>query len=69
MTEGDLQIRSSLCGHPDPFRFVRDLGRVRGRCSCEAGERESRSSVWLPAWLPRTGARDLTGTLAVVWLE
>ena len=48
----DLLIRSYPCGFPDSFRSVRDLGRVPVRCSCEPGELEGRSSVWLPAWLP-----------------
>jgi hypothetical protein len=56
-----LQIRSHPCGHPDPFRSVRDPGRVPVRCSCESEELEGRSSAWLPAWLPAaydTGHRD-----------
>jgi len=58
---GDLLIRSHPCGHPDPFRSVRDLGRAAARCSGESGELEGRSSAWLPAWLPAahyTGHRD-----------
>ena len=57
----DLQIRSSMCGHPDPFRSVRDLGRVPAHCSRESGELEGRSSAWLPSWLPAahdSGHRD-----------
>ena len=55
----NLLIRSSMCGHPHPFRSVRDLGRNPGRCSCQSGEPEGRSFVWLPAWLPEvsTGSR------------
>jgi hypothetical protein len=49
----NLLIRSSLCGHPDPFRTVRDLGRVLARCSCSSGFPEGCSPRWLPAWLPR----------------
>ena len=30
----DLLIRSHPCGHPDPFRSVRDLGCFPARCSC-----------------------------------
>ena len=26
-----------MCGHPDPFRSVRDLGRVPARCSSSSG--------------------------------
>jgi hypothetical protein len=37
-------IRSHPCGHPDPFRSVRDLGRVTARCLGESGELEGRSS-------------------------
>jgi hypothetical protein len=33
----DLLIRSSMCGHPDPFRSVRDLGLVAARCSSSPG--------------------------------
>src|SRR5438874_60143 len=48
----DLLIRSSMFGHPDPFRSVRDLGRAAARCSSESGELVGRSSAWLPGWLP-----------------
>jgi hypothetical protein len=48
----NLLIRRFQCRRPDPFRTVRDLGRVRVRCPCESGELQGRSSVWLPAWLP-----------------
>jgi len=47
-----LLIRSSMCGHPDPFGSVRDLGCVLARCSYPSGISETRSSRWLPAWLP-----------------
>jgi hypothetical protein len=40
------QIRSSMCGHRDPFRSVRDLGRVPIRCSCSYGIPEGRSFWW-----------------------
>ena len=42
----------SRCLHPDPFRSVRDLGRVPGRCSWPSGIPIGRSPRWLPAWLP-----------------
>ena len=48
----DLLVRSSMSGHPDPFRSVRDLGRVPARCWCPSGIPEGRSPRWLPAWLP-----------------
>jgi hypothetical protein len=38
-------IRRFLCGHPDPFRSVRDLDRVPVGCSWKSGESASRSSV------------------------
>ena len=58
----DLQIRRFPCGHPRLFRSVRDLTGVPVGCPQEFGEPGSRSSVWLPAWLPaarRPGARRL----------
>lgn len=48
----DLLIYRFLCGHPDPFRSVRDLGRFSVGCSRESGFLRRRSSGWLPAWLP-----------------
>jgi hypothetical protein len=48
----NLLIRRYPCGHPDPFRSVRDLGRVPVGCPCKSERLEGRSSVWLPAWLP-----------------
>ena len=48
----DLQIRSSMCGHPDPFRSVRDLGRILVGCSYPSGTSQGRSPGWLPAWFP-----------------
>jgi hypothetical protein len=36
----NLLIRRYLCGHPDPFRTVRDLGRVSARCSGKSEESE-----------------------------
>ena len=57
----DLLFRRYPCGHPDPFRSVRDLGRVPARCPRESEEVEGRSSPWLPAWLPAahdTGHRN-----------
>jgi hypothetical protein len=48
----NLLIRRYLCGHPGPFRSVRDLGRVPARCSWPSGIPEGRSPRWLPAWLP-----------------
>ena len=47
-----LLIRSSMCGHPDPFRSVRHLSGVPVGCPLQSGESGSRSSVRLPAWLP-----------------
>jgi ketosteroid isomerase-like protein len=41
-----------MCGHPDRFRSVRDLGFVAAPCSYPSGELQGRSSAWLPAWLP-----------------
>ena len=55
----NLLIRRFLCGHTDPFRSVRDLGRVPARCSWPSEIPEGRSSRWFPAWLP--AAHD-TGT-------
>ena len=49
----NLLIRSSMCGHPDPFRSVRDLGRVPVRCSSSYGFPKGCSPRWLPAWLPK----------------
>ena len=50
----DLLIRSSMCGHPEPSRSVRDLGCVPACCSYSSGFPECCSPRWLPAWLPRT---------------
>lgn len=47
-----LLIRRYQRGHPDPFRPVRDLGRVSARCSGKSEDLEGRSAAWLPAWLP-----------------
>ncbi len=58
----DLLIRSSMCGHSDPFRSVRDLGRVPFRCSWPSGIPGVRSPRRLPAWLPV--AEDLAVRLA-----
>lgn len=55
-----LLIRRFLCGHPEPFRSVRDLGCFPGRRSCESGKPQSRSAGWLPAWLPGVSAERLT---------
>ena len=52
----DLLIRRFLCGHPDPFRSVRDLGLVSPGCTSGSGTSEGCSSVWLPAWLPARAA-------------
>jgi hypothetical protein len=49
----NLLIRSSMWGHPGPFRSVRNLGRVPVRCSSSYGFPKGCSSRWLPAWLPR----------------
>jgi hypothetical protein len=56
----DLLIRSSMCGHPHSFRSVRHLGGVPVGCPLQSGEPASRSSVWLPAWLPA----DANGALS-----
>ena len=49
----NLLIRRYLCGRPDPFRSVRDLGLVSPGCPARSGSSEGCcSSVWLPAWLP-----------------
>jgi hypothetical protein len=48
----NLLIRSSMCGRPDPFRPVRDLGCVSARCSFSSGFPGGCSSWWLPGWLP-----------------
>jgi hypothetical protein len=58
---GEHLTRSSMCGHPDPFRSVRDLGRVPARCSSSSGFPEGCSPRWLPVWLP--AAEDLAGRL------
>ena len=66
-----LLIRSSMCGRPDPFRSVRDLGRVPVGCPWKSGESRCRSSVWLPAWLPavldawHVVARNRTRTISL----
>ena len=51
-----LLIRSHPCERPDPFRSVRDLGRVPARCSCTSEVPEGCSPGWLPAWLPGVSA-------------
>ena len=48
----DLLICRFLCGHPDPFRTVRDLGLVSPGCTGGSGSSKGCSSAWLPAWLP-----------------
>ena len=45
-------IRRFPCGRPVPFRTVRDLGRIAVGRPGTSGESGSRSSVWLPTWLP-----------------
>src|SRR5262245_6598816 len=57
-----LLTRSSMSGHPEPFRLVRDLGRVPACCSRPSGIPEDRSPRWLPAWL--AVAEDLADRLA-----
>jgi hypothetical protein len=42
----DLQIRSSISGHPDPFGSVRDLGRVIAYCSFLSRIPKRRSPRW-----------------------
>ena len=48
----DHLIRRFLCGRPDPFRTVHDLGLVSSGCPGGSGVPEGCSSPWLPAWLP-----------------
>ena len=48
----NLLIRRYLCGWPDSFRSVRDLGLVSPGCTGGSGASEGCSSVRLPAWLP-----------------
>jgi len=48
----NLLIRRFPCGYPRSFRSVRDLGGAPLGCPKESGEPGSRSSVWLPVWLP-----------------
>ena len=55
----NLLIRRCPYRRPDPFRSVRDLGFVSAGCPGEYGEPVSRSSVWLPAWLPWRRWREL----------
>ena len=43
---------SSMCGRPDRFRTVRDLGLVSPGCPGGSGSSQGCSSAWLPAWLP-----------------
>ena len=50
-----------MCGHPDPFRSVRNLGRVPVRCSSSYGFPKGCSPRWLPAWLPRRCAHGSGG--------
>jgi hypothetical protein len=57
-------IRSSMSGHPYPFRLVRDLGFVSPGCPGAFGASRGCLSVWLPAWLPRP---TRGGGLAVVF--
>jgi hypothetical protein len=49
----NLLIRSSMCGHPDPFRSVRDLGLVSLGCPRGSGASRGCSSVWLPSVAPK----------------
>jgi hypothetical protein len=44
-----FQIRRYPCGHPDPFKTVRDLGLISPCCPLGSGPPEYGSSVWLPA--------------------
>src|SRR5208282_3442634 len=62
----DLLFRRYPCGHPDPFRSVRDLGRAAARCPRESGQLEGRSSAWLPAWLPAAHGTGRLGALVLV---
>ena len=75
----DLLIRSHPYGRPDPFRSVRDLGRVPARCSWASGipegrspggsQRGSQKAIFVPRYsgsrkLPRI-ARTLQGMARV----
>ena len=53
---GKHLTRRYLRGRPDPFRTVRDLGRVPPGCPRSSGGLQARSSVWLP------GAASAPGT-------
>ena len=65
----NLLIRRFLCGHPDPFRSVRDLGLVSLGCPGGSGSSEGCSSAWLPAARRAQDARlsDLTFGLALAF--
>jgi hypothetical protein len=52
---GKHLIRRFPYGYSRSFRSVRDLGSASFGCALKSGEPESRSSVWLPAWLPAGG--------------
>jgi len=49
----DLLIRSSMCGHPDPFKTVRNLGRVHGGCSCQSSDPGKSFVCVAPSVAPR----------------
>jgi len=53
-TKGLIRRYPRRC--PDPFRSVRALGRAPVGRPLRSGETGSRSSVWLPAWLPSRAA-------------
>jgi hypothetical protein len=52
-----------MCGHPDPFGSVRDVGLVSARCSAKSEVSEGCPPRWLPAWLPADPARRPSASL------
>jgi hypothetical protein len=61
-----LLIRSSMSGHPNRFRSVRDLGLVSPGCPAGSGAFQGCSSVWLPAARPAgiaSGFKSICGSM------